>query len=84
MGSDKCALALLAHQQVLAGKCAYGLAHRALADAEAAGKLDFTGNHFAWTPLSRYQALGDQTLDLPVKRLKGGRIGGGLHVAARF
>jgi hypothetical protein len=66
------------------GKFAYGLAYRALADAEAAGKFDFAGNQFTWTPLSRYQALGDQVLDLPVKRLKGRRVGCGLHVAARF
>jgi hypothetical protein len=57
VGGDKGALALAAHQQVFGGQFVDGLAHRALADAEARGQVHFAGNGLAGLPFAGLQAL---------------------------
>ena len=64
----KCAPALTAHHQIVGRHFVDRLAHRALADAVAGGQFDLRWNRFAGLPLSRLQALQNQTLDLPVER----------------
>ncbi len=68
MGGDKRALALAAYQQMFFGELVYGFAHRALADLEARGQLEFAGNQVAGLPLPCLQAFQYQFLDLLVQR----------------
>src|SRR5699024_8996772 len=60
-------LALATDQEIIGGELVYGLAHRALTDLEAAGKLHLAGDGVAGLPLTLVQALEQQTLDLLVQ-----------------
>jgi hypothetical protein len=73
VGRHEGALALAAHHQVLGRQFVDGLAHRALADAEARGQLHLAGDGLARLPFAGLQALQDQLLDLLVQRTERGR-----------
>ena len=81
MGGDEGALALPAHEQVLVGERVDGLAHRALADAEARGELELARDHLARAPFAVLQAAREQRLDLPVERAEGRRPAGAAGAA---
>ena len=61
---DERAAALLAHDQLLGGQRADGLARRALADAELAGDLELVGDQLAGLPLAGPDALDQGPRDL--------------------
>ena len=67
MRGHKRALALTAHHQILGSQLINRLAHRALADLEAASQLHLTGNQLAGTPFTHFQTLQDQALDLLIQ-----------------
>ena len=73
MGSDKGALALTSHQQVLGSHLVDGLAHGTLTDIEANSKIGFAGYGIPRLPFTRFQTLQDQFLDLPIERTEGWR-----------
>jgi hypothetical protein len=75
MRRDEGALALAAHHEVLGREFVDRLAHRALAHAEARGKVHLARDGLARLPLARLQALQDQGLDLLVERTEGRRRG---------
>src|SRR5471030_1810557 len=52
VGGHESALALPAHDQVLGGQLVDGLAHRALADLETLGQLNFARDQLARLPLA--------------------------------
>ena len=88
MGRHISALALAPHQQVLGSHLIDGLAHRALADAEAPRQFLLARDRIARLPLAGLQAGDDQLLDLAIQgaeRRSAGSDGflSGLHAGGR-
>jgi hypothetical protein len=74
---DKRPFSLTANDQIFCGEFVDGLADGALTNFVSECQLDFAGNKFARLPLARLQTLGDQRLDLLIKRAESGRRSAG-------